>query len=75
MRNPPPEPTTLQQAQGQCDLMAHCRACRAWRYFTPEELAALAGWDAVIDQLGQRMRCKQCGARNGSLVTVIQRLT
>ena len=59
--------TTLADHQG-LDVLACCVACER---FVPLELAALAerlGWDAPLDELRPRLRCRWCGARPGRVI-------
>lgn len=58
---------TLADHQG-LDVLACCVACER---YVPLELAALAerlGWDAPLDELRPRLRCRRCGARTGRVL-------
>jgi hypothetical protein len=47
---------------GQYVLTLKC-ACGHTRSAQPKTLAALAGWDALLDTVVKRMRCSRCGKR------------
>ena len=50
------------------DVLACCVACER---YVALELAALAerfGWDAPLDELRPRLRCRRCGARTGRVL-------
>ena len=62
---PPRPPLTIKKLSdnfGQYVLTLKC-ACGHARTARPSTLAALAGWDAVLDVIVKRMRCSRCGKR------------
>jgi len=44
--------------------------CGHSRRFKPEALQRLAGRDCPLEQLGQRMRCAQCGRKVAQVIAV-----
>jgi hypothetical protein len=62
---PPRPPLTIIKLSdnfGQYVLTLKC-ACGHTRTAQPRTLAALAGWDARLDEIVKRMRCSRCGKR------------
>jgi hypothetical protein len=62
---PPRPPLTIVKLSdnfGQYVLTLKC-ACGHTRTAQPRTLAALAGWDALLDTVVRRMRCSRCGKR------------
>lgn len=59
---------------GQYVLTLKC-ACGHTKTEQPRTLAALAGWDALLDEVIKRMRCSRCGKRkcNASVRPVTKR--
>jgi hypothetical protein len=47
---------------GQYVLTLKC-VCGHWRTAHPKTLAALAGWDALLEAVVKRMRCSRCGEK------------
>jgi hypothetical protein len=66
---PPRPPLTVLKLSdhfGQYVLTVKC-ACGHTLTAQPKTLAALAGWDALLDAVVKRMRCSRCGARGCSV--------
>ena len=59
---PPLNIVKLSDNFGQYVLKLKC-ACGHTRSAQPKTLAALAGWDALLDAVVKRMRCSRCGKR------------
>jgi hypothetical protein len=62
---PPRPPLTVVKLSdhfGQYMLTLKCD-CGHIRTVHPKTLAALAGWDGLLDVVIKRMRCSRCGAR------------
>jgi hypothetical protein len=62
----PPRPALqivkLSDNFGQYVITLSCK-CGHRRAAAPRTLAALAGWDALIEDVVKRMRCSRCGQR------------
>jgi hypothetical protein len=65
----PPRPALtverLSDHFGQYVIALKC-GCGHVRHASPRSLAALAGWDARLEDVVQRMRCSRCGRRQCS---------
>src|SRR5271163_5236226 len=62
---PPRPPLTVVKLSdhfGQYVLTLKCE-CGHSRTAQPKTLAALAGWDALLETVVKRLRCSRCGAR------------
>jgi len=47
---------------GQYEILLTCK-CGRTRTAYPRTLAAIAGWDARLEDVAKRMRCTKCGKR------------
>lgn len=62
---PPRPPLTVVRLSdhfGQYVLTLHCE-CGHTRSAQPSTLAAIAGWDALLQDLVKRLCCSRCGQR------------
>jgi hypothetical protein len=62
---PPRPPLTIIKLSdnfGQYVLTLKCE-CGHTRTAQPKTPAALAGWEATLDEVVKRLRCSRCGAR------------
>jgi hypothetical protein len=62
---PPRPPVTVVKLSdhfGQYVLILKCQ-CGHTRIAQPKTLAALAGWDAILDDVVKRLRCSKCRRR------------
>jgi hypothetical protein len=57
--------TKLSDEFGQYLIVLTC-ACGHVRQAYPKTLAAVAGWDARLDDVARRMRCSKCGEKKCS---------
>ena len=67
---PPRPPLTIEKLSdnfGQFVIILKCGqkcSCGHVRRAAPRTLAALAGWDARLEDVAKRMRCSKCGKRD-----------
>jgi hypothetical protein len=54
---------------GQYLVLVECRCGHSRRCY-PQTLAAIAGWDARLDDVVKRMRCSKCNERKCTARTV-----
>lgn len=59
--------TTLADHQ-RLDVLACCVACERYVALDLAALAEQLGWDAPLDELRPRLRCRRCGARTGRVL-------
>ena len=59
--------TTLVDHQD-LDVLACCVACERYVELELTALAERFGWDAPLDELRPRLRCRRCGARTGRVL-------
>jgi hypothetical protein len=62
----PPIVLKLSDHGGQYVLTIKC-PCGHARSAQPQTLAGIAGWDATLKSVVQRLRCSRCGARKCSV--------
>jgi hypothetical protein len=65
---PPRAPLTIVKLSdhfGQYVLTLKCE-CGHTRIAQPQTLAAITGWDALLNEVLKRLRCSHCGARKCS---------
>jgi hypothetical protein len=55
---------------GQYTLILKCESCLRERRTTPNMIAYIMGWDAMLADVARRMRCATCGAKKCSVRTV-----
>ena len=64
-RRPPLTVVKLSDHFGQYVLLLKC-PCGHTRTAQPQTLAALARWDALLEDVVKRLRCSHCGRRRCS---------
>ena len=52
---------------GRYTIHVQCRGCAHEREMRPVVLARICGWDAELARVIPRMRCSQCGKKNGEV--------